>query len=76
MRKHTPGMFLTDFCTQKYTGGIISQVGIFLTVTQGMESTLGMFFQCAMHIIYEKYIVAYIHSVTKKLKCTVYPQNC
>ena len=26
-------MFLTDFHTQKYTGGIISQVGIFLTVT-------------------------------------------
>ena len=33
MQKHTPGMFLTDFCTQKYTGGIISRVGIFLTVT-------------------------------------------
>ena len=26
-------MFLTDFHTQKYTGGIISWVGIFLTVT-------------------------------------------
>ena len=26
-------MFLTDFHTQKYTGGIILQVGIFLTVT-------------------------------------------
>ena len=26
-------MFLTDFCTRKYTGGIISRVGIFLTVT-------------------------------------------
>ena len=26
-------MFLTDFRTQKYTGGIISRVGIFLTVT-------------------------------------------
>ena len=33
MQKHTPGMFLTDFCTQKYTGGIILLVGIFLTVT-------------------------------------------
>ena len=33
MRKHTPSMFLTDFRTQKYTGGIISRVGIFLTVT-------------------------------------------
>ena len=33
MRKHTPGMFLTDFHTRKYTGGIISRVGIFLTVT-------------------------------------------
>ena len=32
MRKHTPGMFLTDFHTRKYTGGIISRVGIFLTV--------------------------------------------
>ena len=26
-------MFLTDFHTRKYTGGIISWVGIFLTVT-------------------------------------------
>ena len=26
-------MFLTDFHMQKYTGGIISWVGIFLTVT-------------------------------------------
>ena len=26
-------MFLTEFCVQKYTGGIILQVGIFLTVT-------------------------------------------
>ena len=26
-------MFLTDFHTQKYTGDIISRVGIFLTVT-------------------------------------------
>ena len=26
-------MFLTDFRTRKYTGGIISRVGIFLTVT-------------------------------------------
>ena len=26
-------MFLTDFHTRKYTGGIISRVGIFLTVT-------------------------------------------
>ena len=34
MQKHTPGMFLTDFHMQKYTGGIISRVGIFLTVTQ------------------------------------------
>ena len=33
MQKHTPGMFLTDFHMQKYTRGIISQVGIFLTVT-------------------------------------------
>ena len=33
MRKHTPGMFLTDFHTRKYTGGIISHVGIFFTVT-------------------------------------------
>ena len=33
MQKHTPGMFLTDFHTRKYTGGIISRVGIFLTVT-------------------------------------------
>ena len=39
MQKHTPGMFLTDFCTQKYTGGIISRVGIFLTVT--MAARLG-----------------------------------
>ena len=31
--KHTPGMFLTDFRMRKYTGGIISRVGIFLTVT-------------------------------------------
>ena len=28
-------MFLTEFRTQKYTGGIISRVGIFLTVTPG-----------------------------------------
>ena len=28
-------MFLTDFHMQKYTGGIISWVGIFLTVTPG-----------------------------------------
>ena len=33
MQKHTPSMFLTDFHTRKYTGGIISWVGIFLTVT-------------------------------------------
>ena len=33
MQKHTPGMFFTDFHMQKYTGGIISWVGIFLTVT-------------------------------------------
>ena len=26
-------MFLTDFRTRKYTGGIMSRVGIFLTVT-------------------------------------------
>ena len=26
-------MFLTDFCTRKYTRGIILWVGIFLTVT-------------------------------------------
>ena len=32
MQKHTPGMFLTDFRTRKYTGGIISRVGIVLTV--------------------------------------------
>ena len=38
MQKHTPGMFLTDFRTQKYTGGIISQVGIFLTVTPSCET--------------------------------------
>ena len=28
-------MFLTEFCTQKYTRGIILWVGIFLTVTLG-----------------------------------------
>ena len=28
-------MFLTDFRMRKYTGGIISRVGIFLTVTMG-----------------------------------------
>ena len=36
-------MFLTDFRTRKYTGGIISWVGIFLTVTPvtvTMESKL------------------------------------
>ena len=33
MQKHTPGMFLTDFHMQKYTGGIILWLGIFLTVT-------------------------------------------
>ena len=33
MQKHTPGMFLTDFHMRKYTGGIISRVDIFLTVT-------------------------------------------
>ena len=32
-------MFLTDFRTQKYTGGIISRVGIFLTVTPGLDNT-------------------------------------
>ena len=37
MQKHTPGMFLTDFCTRKYTGGIISRVGIFLTVTPAIK---------------------------------------
>ena len=30
-------MFLTDFHMQKYTGGIISWVGIFLTVTPGIR---------------------------------------
>ena len=29
MQKHTPGMFLTDFHMQKYTGGIILWLGIF-----------------------------------------------
>ena len=33
-------MFLTDFRTQKYTGGIISWVGIFLTVTPGARHPL------------------------------------
>ena len=33
MQKHTPGMFLTDFHTRKYTGGIISRVGIFYCYT-------------------------------------------
>ena len=32
-------MFLTDFRTRKYTGGIISRVGIFLTVTPVTEKT-------------------------------------
>ena len=36
MQKYTPGMFLTDFHTQKYTRGIFSRVGIFLTVTPAM----------------------------------------
>ena len=35
-QKHTPSMFLTDFRTRKYTRGIISRVGIFLTVTPDM----------------------------------------
>ena len=30
-------MFLTDFHTQKYAGGIFSQVGIFLTVTPAVN---------------------------------------
>ena len=34
-------MFLTDFRTQKYTGGIILQVGIFLTVTPACAISLG-----------------------------------
>ena len=29
-------MILTDFRTRKYTGGIISPIGIFLTVTPGL----------------------------------------
>ena len=33
MQKYTPSMFLPDFHMQKYTGGIISRVGIFLTFT-------------------------------------------
>ena len=41
MQKHTPGMFLTDFLTRKYTGGIILWVAIFLTVTLGSLSALG-----------------------------------
>ena len=32
-------MFLTDFHTRKYTGGIVSRVGIFLTVTPGGTPT-------------------------------------
>ena len=39
MQKHTPSMFLTDFRTRKYTRGIISWVGIFLTVTPVLTST-------------------------------------
>ena len=35
-------MFLTDFHIQKYTGGIISQVGIFLTVTPGSAQCNGI----------------------------------
>ena len=37
-------MFLTDFRTQKYTGGIISWVGIFLTITLG--TGFDMAFDC------------------------------
>ena len=40
MQKHTPGMFLTEFRTRKYTGGIISQVDIFLTVTPVKTETV------------------------------------
>ena len=36
-------MFLTDFHTQKYTGGIISQVGIFLTVTLAANKSIREF---------------------------------
>ena len=38
MQKHTPGMFLTDFRTRKYTRGMISRVDIFLTVTPVQEA--------------------------------------
>ena len=40
MHKHTPSMFLTDFRMQKYTGAIISQVGIFLTVTPASHASM------------------------------------
>ena len=51
MQKHTPGMFLTDFRTRKYTGGIISQVGIFLTVTQAANKNIPRIYDFCMILV-------------------------
>ena len=46
-------MFLTDFCTQKYTGGIISRIGIILTVTPAANKKYTENFDfCTLSVLY------------------------
>ena len=53
MQKHTPGMFLTDFHMQKYTGGIISRVGIFLTLTPAANKSIPRIYDfCTILVLY------------------------
>ena len=51
MQKHTPGMFLTDFHMQRYTGGIILWVGIFLTVTPAANKSILRIYDLCMILV-------------------------
>ena len=55
-------MFLTDFYTQKYTGGIILWVGIFLTVTLVTNKSIPIIYDLCM--IPVLHFMPYITNIT------------
>ena len=55
-------MFLTEFHTQKYTGGIISWVGIILTVTPAANKSIPKIYDLCM--IPVLHLMPYIINIT------------
>ena len=55
-------MFLTEFHTQKYTGGIILRIGIFLTVTPAANKSIPRIYDLCMILVL--HLTQYIINIT------------